>query len=335
MLAIPPLSLSIIMQYRRKFLQTIAASSGAALAMRQLSFARMLPFSEKKRRFTIDFCPGRVGVKSDSLKTIELAKKFGFESVEPFAEVISKMDAGKLEQLQAARTEARLVWGAAGLPIDFRKTEELFSEGIKTLPAISSACAKAGVTRMGTWIMPCHDSLTYMQNMRQHATRLRVAAKILKDNNLRLGLEYVGPKTLWTSKKYAFVHTLAETMELLAEIGQTNVGIVLDSWHWYTAQETREDISKLKNEQVVAVDLNDAPSGVAVESQIDSKRMLPSATGVIDVKAFLDVLVEMDYDGPVRAEPFNQELNDLEDEPATEKTSAAMKKAIGLVGLAR
>ena len=51
----------------------------------------------------------------------------------------------------------------------------------------------------------------------------------------------------------------------------------------------------------MSVDLNDAPAGIPVDEQVDNKRELPAATGVIDVKAFLGCLKEIGYKGPVRA----------------------------------
>ena len=65
--------------------------------------------------------------------------------------------------------------------------------------------------------------------------------------------------------------------------------------------------------------------------QIDSRRELPAATGVIDLKAFLGALVAIGYDGPVRAEPFNKKLNDMNDDDAIAATAAALRKAFALV----
>jgi hypothetical protein len=41
-------------------------------------------------------------------------------------------------------------------------------------------------------------------------------------------------------------------------------------------------------------------------------------------------LVEIGYDGPTRAEPFNQPLRDMDDEDALKATADAMKKAFKL-----
>jgi sugar phosphate isomerase/epimerase len=87
----------------------------------------------------------------------------------------------------------------------------------------------------------------------------------------------------------------------------------------------------LKSDQVVAVDLNDAPTGIPREKQIDGQRELPLATGVIDVASFLNALQKIGYDGPVRAEPFNKPLNDLDNDAACAKTSEAMHKAFALI----
>jgi predicted xylose isomerase-like sugar epimerase len=45
----------------------------------------------------------------------------------------------------------------------------------------------------------------------------------------------------------------------------------------------------------------------------------------------MDALVEIGYDGPIRAEPFNQALRDMDDIAALKATADAMKKAFNLV----
>jgi sugar phosphate isomerase/epimerase len=198
---------------------------------------------------------------------------------------------------------------------------------MKALPRISAALKRAGVTRVGTYILPCHDQLTYLQNFKMHATRLKQAARVLADNGQRLGIEYVGTQSLRNSKRYPFLHTMAETKELIAEIGTGNVGFVLDSWHWWTAGETAQEILSLKPEQIVSVDLNDAPAGIPKEQQMDTSRELPASTGVIDVATFLNALAQAGYDGPVRAEPFNRPLNELDNDAACTAVMQSLRKA--------
>lgn len=283
------------------------------------------------RRFTIDLVGGAIGVSANQRQAVELAAKHGFESVGADPGFLAGLSSDQLAEFKAFMVEKKIVFGAAGLPIEFRQDDAKFQDGLKGLPRAAAGLQKAGVDRVSTWLSPGSDRLTYVQNFRQHATRLREVAKILKDYGQRLGLEYVGPKTSWTRSRYPFIHTMAEMKDLIAEIGTGNVGFLLDSWHWWNAGETVEDILTLKGNEIVAVDLNDAPAGIPRDQLVDSRRELPCATGVIDVAAFLKALRQLGYDGPVRAEPFNQKLNAMDNEEACAATAASLKKAMALL----
>ena len=52
---------------------------------------------------------------------------------------------------------------------------------------------------------------------------------------------------------------------------------------------------------------------------------------MIDLKSFLNALVKIGYDGPIRAEPFKAELRRLPPDQALALTSKAMDQAFGLV----
>ncbi len=286
--------------------------------------------AQTKRKFSLCLACGPIGVPGDPTKLIGWASQFGFEAIEPSAPFLGKLSDLELQAYLGEMKSKHLVWGAAGLPTDFRGSDESFEQSMKSLPEFARALQRAGVTRVATWLTPGHKSLTYMANFRQHARRLREAARVLGDHGLRLGLEYVGPKTAWSASRFPFIHTMAEMKDLVAEIGRDNVGFLLDCWHWYTAQETEADLLSLKASDVVLCHLNDAPAGIPVGQQVDNRRGLPCSTGVIDVKAFLGAMIRIGYDGPVVCEPFSQELRQMPPEQALAAVAAAMKKAVAL-----
>ncbi len=273
--------------------------------------------------------PGSIGVKADQERALALAARYGFDAVEPFPQHLARLTPDQMAALRERLRAANLAWGAAGLPVEFRRDDAAFRSGLEQLPTLAAALQRAGVTRVGTWLTPASNTLTYRQNFRRHVERLGAAARVLADHDLRLGLEYVGTFTARAGARFPFVHNLAETRELIAEIGAGNVGVVLDSWHWWQADDTEADLLALRAEDVVSVDLNDAPTGVPKHQQLDGRRELPAATGVIDVAPFLRALEQLGYDGPVRAEPFNQALNDLDDESACAAAIAALRKVLG------
>lgn len=283
------------------------------------------------RTLTICLTPGSIGVKANQAETIQYAHDYGFEAAQPYGDELAAMGSGQIDELNARRKALRVEWGQSGLPVDFRRDESQFRTDLASLPRQAAALQKAGASRMGTWIAPNHDSLPYLANLKQHAARLRQVAKILADNGQRLGLEYVGPKTLWTAKRYPFIHSMAEMRELLSEISMPNIGFVLDSWHWYTAGETVADLETLRKEEVVCIDLNDAPAGISVEQQIDNRREIPLATGVINAAGFLGTLHKIGCDAPVRCEPFNADLRSKPKEAILSIVADSMRRAMALI----
>ncbi|MSU51237.1 MAG: sugar phosphate isomerase/epimerase [Opitutus sp.] len=281
---------------------------------------------------TIALTPGSIGVTVKSQKELnDLAHRHRFESVEPRGDEVAAMSAAQISEMLADLKSKQLAWASPGLPVDFRKDEQAFKDGLVKLPKIAAGLQRAGANRMGTWLSPSHDQLTYHTNFKLHVARLREVATVLKDHGIRLGLEYVGTQLLLVGKKYPFVHTMAETRELIAAIGTGNVGLVLDTWHWWTAGDTGADILALKNEDVVSVDLNDAPKGISKEQQHDNERELPVATGLIDIATFLTALSTIGYTGPARPEPFNKALNALDNDAACAASSIAMHAAMATI----
>jgi sugar phosphate isomerase/epimerase len=316
---------------RRQFLIT-GAAAGLTLSA---AGKRAAAVSGGERKFYTILSLGRLGFHATFPESVELATKYGFEGLDPDPGYLASLNDDALrrllDDLKNDLQKRNLKFGAAGLPVEFRKDSETFNSDLKKLPATAAVLQRAGIWRVSTWVIPCSDDLTYLQNFRQHADRLRLCAQVLNDHGQKLGLEYVSPRTLWRSQKHPFIHTLSEMKELLVAIGTDNLGIQLDSWHWFNAQETQQDLLTLRPQDVITVDLNDAPTGLTFDQYRDDNRELPAATGVIPVKQFLDALLQIGYDGPIQAEPFNAALRAMPLDQACARTSDAMKKAFLLM----
>ncbi len=301
-----------------------------------LSGVPFLPFTgslaPKDSMFRMSLNPGAIGVSMDLASILDMAVKYGYTAISCATAELLEMEDGEMQVLVDKMKQHDITWGSAGLPIDFRKDEATYLEGLAKMPATCEVMEKVGATRMNTWIMPSNDLYTYRTNFALHKERLGKAANIAGHHGVRLGLEYVGPKTTLSRGQYSFIRTMAETKELIEAMGESNVGFVLDSFHWYCAGESKVDLLTLDKEDIVVVDLNDARTGLTPDTQVDGRRELPMATGVIPIKDFMEALKQLGYQGPMRAEPFNQPLRDMEDEDAIQATYESMKKAFDLVG---
>jgi sugar phosphate isomerase/epimerase len=316
---------------RRKFILSSAMASAAILGG---SIPKLNAGQNFARKFKIALNPGIIGVKANFAQTLDYAIQYNYEAISPFTqEVMDNYSDGQLNEILVKMKENKISYDSTNIPVEFRRDNSKFNEDFKGLRRFCQTMEKQGATLMNTWIISSHNELTYNENMKQHAYRLGECAKVMKDHGIRFGLEYLGMRTMMTQNRYPFIGSMKEGKELIVEIGESNVGFVLDTFHWYCANDTLEDIRTLKPEDVVVVDLNDARLGFTRETQVDGKRELPMATGVINTKDFLQGIIDIGYAGPVRTEPFNQALNDLENEEAIKLNRESIAKSLATVGL--
>ena len=213
------------------------------------------------------------------------------------------------------------------IPVEFREDRETFDSDLKALPLYCEFAQKTGTSRCTTFIMSYSDTLDYKSNFNQHKERLTAAAKILEEYGIRFGLEFLGPPSLRKGKAHEFIHNLDGINELLDAIGTSNIGYLLDLFHWDLAGQVFDDFKKIPgNAQVVVAHINDAPKGISREEQPNHQRELPGATGVLKTGDFFKGLANLNYDGPVLVEPFNQSLKALPFEDAVKAAKASMDK---------
>lgn len=270
---------------------------------------------------------GAIGVKATLSESIDYARRFGFVGIDfSITEAVTLAETIGMDGVRNLFEDAGVFPGSWGFPVNYRQDEATWREGLMLLPKQAEFALELGCARTATWILPASDERNFQDNFNFHVNRLRPAAQILADYGCRFGLEFIGPKTLRTPRKYNFVYTMDGMLALCAAIGTGNVGLLLDVWHLYTAHGTLDDARRLTRDDVVTVHVNDAPAGIAIDDQIDNVRALPGETGVIDIKGFMEALRALGYDGPVTAEPFSQRLHALSPDAAIQETADAMSK---------
>jgi len=277
-----------------------------------------------------DLSAGAVGVRATLEEAIKLAKDAGFKGVDFDLKEAEVYGPERARELAAANG---LVVGAWGLPVDVRADEAKFHDGLKALGHWADVARKLGCGRCITWVLSGSNELQSAENFDFLRDRFRQVGMILKDYGSRLGLEFLGPKTIRAAFKYEFIHTLPGMLELCDAIGTGNMGVLLDCWHWHASGGTLAEIERMRQEQVVYVHVNDAPRGVPRDELIDNVRALPMETGIIDLPGFLKVLHKIGYDGPVAAEPFSKVLPTLPPAEAVGIAADGLKKAWRAAGI--
>lgn len=313
---------------RRMFCRSAIAAAVAICSARHSIQASDI---KNKVKFYKNLGHGHIGVRANQQQALDYAVKYGFDSITPnLGEFENKSSAQIRDWIETMKAKG-IRYGSSGLPVQYRRDEGQFQESLARLPKQANLAGQLAVDRMVTWITPGHNELTYLKNFERHSKRLREVAKVLRDNNIRLGLEFVGPRTSRMRFRFPFICTQLGMMELVEAIGTGNVGLLLDSWHWYTSHGTVEELMQLSNKDIIHVHVNDAPAGIPTDQQVDNRRKLPVTTSVIDLKGFINALVKIGYDGPVECEPFDQELRKMEDNAALQKTIESLNRLWALI----
>ncbi|WP_135665297.1 sugar phosphate isomerase/epimerase family protein [Halorhabdus rudnickae] len=273
--------------------------------------------------------PAPIGVERSFPEAATLAATHGFDGIQ--VDLGYLRDHGRSDY-RAVLDKHDLRSGALALPFDIDAERPDYEAGLDRLEADADAAAAIGCECVSTYIRSFSDDRPFEENLAFHRERIEPIAEILAEHDLALGLEYLGPPTLREGHEYEFVHTADGMGSLIDGLEASNVGFLLDSWHWYTAGDGADALQALDPGAVVDVHVNDAPDRPR-DAQQDLDRRLPAETGVIDIETFLVALDRLDYDGPVTPEPFSDRVDAMDDDAAVAATSEALSAAFDRAGL--
>ncbi|EFH84445.1 sugar phosphate isomerase/epimerase family protein [Ktedonobacter racemifer] len=238
-----------------------------------------------------------LGTIESNEQFISGAAQFGFQAVD-LNPVHFIRQCGREKAAHLLESKGVII-GSIDLDVDWRSSEERFREGLKALAEAAEAAMSLGCFKCCTYILPSTDEAV-APFMAAATRRLRLCADILGAFGIRLGLEFVGSRHLRTQWANPFLWRMDDTLDWIETIGARNVGLLVDSYHWYTNGLTVDNLLKLKPEHIVHVHINDAKAG-PIENLLDADRLYPGE-GVIDLHGFLQGLQTAGYSGVVAQE---------------------------------
>src|SRR5205814_10116369 len=114
-------------------------------------------------------------------------------------------------------------------------------------------------TRCVTYVLP--DSGEPVHDYAARSTRRFVEiARLLTEQGVRLGLEFIGPRHFRTNPDNVWFYNIQGALQVVDEISNSaeleNVGLLVDCWHWYTSGGTTMDLAAIPVEQEVGVHIN-------------------------------------------------------------------------------
>ena len=257
----------------------------------------------------------------------ELASKLGYGGVDVN---FNAAKAAGVEATRAMLDRLKLRPAICNLPVPYASPDDgAFQEAIKQLDENAKFANAIGLNRMMVVLSP--GSSTPKEERRAFLrARLAPIAEILSRSKIRLGLEFLGPLYFRQNPKspHPFIWTLPETAAFAKECG-SNIGVVLDAWHWHHSGGTTAEILAAGTSAIVHVHISDAKPAPPEEVR-DNHRHMPGE-GIIDLVGFLQALQKIGYADGVSPEPLGRVPAEMSPEDGArlglETTTAVMRKA--------
>jgi sugar phosphate isomerase/epimerase len=256
-----------------------------------------------------------------------LAGKLGYGGVDV------NFNAAKTDGVEATRAllkELNLKPAIANLPMQFATPDEAaFQNGLKQLEENAQFASAIGLERMMAVLSPA-SPVPKEERYKFVKDRVTAIAAVLERSKIRLGLEFLGPVYFRSNEKspHTFIYTLPETVALATACG-SNIGVVLDAWHWHHSGGTTAEIVAAGKSRIVHVHVSDAKPAPP-EDVRDNQRHMPGE-GVIDLVGFFQALKKIGYVDGVSPEPLGRVPAEMPAEEGArlglETTLAVMKKA--------
>ncbi|MBN1591277.1 MAG: TIM barrel protein [Pirellulales bacterium] len=198
--------------------------------------------------------------------------------------------------------------GTFTLPLDLESDDDVFKAKLAGLADWAAAAAEVGCSRCVTTVQPAGDRLPYHENFTVHRDRLAEICRVLRPSGVHLGIAFRADAELRREKAFQFIHEMDAILLLAKMVNAPNLGINLDVWDMLVAGGSLETLRAVPVEQIVAVQLADAPEDLPLEKLTEKSRILPSLGGRFDIPAVLVALAEMGYKGPVAVKPHRSAL---------------------------
>lgn len=154
--------------------------------------------------------------------------------------------------------------------------------------------------------------------LQRSVVSLKQAGQWAAGFDVRLALEFRSASS--------FCASLDTAVKLAAACAEPNVGVCLDSFHFFTGSSKEADLSLLDSNNLFWVQVSDL-AGVPRELASDADRVLPG-DGDLPIVHFLQQLRDRGYDGWISLELMNPTLWQLKASQVAELAAEAMRRVL-------
>lgn len=150
---------------------------------------------------------------------------------------------------------------------------------------------------------------------------LNELADIAEKHRVGLAFEFLGQAD-------CSVQTLDLDKKIIERVNRKNVGLVIDTFHFYAGNSSLEAIETLDPEKLFIFHINDAED-LPKQDLTDAHRLYPGL-GILPIKEIKEKFDKIGYDRMVSIEIFRPEYWDADPFEVAKQAKAATEKVLGL-----
>lgn len=280
--------------------------------------------------------PKALGVSGRQSELIELALTYGFRGLDvDLADLTKRARVHGVSQAIRFLESAKVKVGGFDLPVPWQGDPTAFDAQLKSLTEATEVAAALKAHRCVLTILPSGDDRPFQENFEFHRQRIARMAEVLAKQNIRLGLGFQSLRSQREGKAYQFIHEASALVTLVKSIGAPNVGVLVDTFHWFLGDGTLDQIRDLPADQIVSVRLADYSRDEDPAEFEESNRRLPGDGGGIDCQAVVSLLAQKKYDGPVSIYPHPRYFRGTTRESIVQRTTQTLEEFWRTAGLSK
>ena len=240
------------------------------------------------------------------------AVEIWFTKLEQYLETHSLDDCKRLLQSRSIEPVAAAIQGGLlGADSEQRRAaEEHFRRRLDLCRQLGIQCVIVAADLYGEWSG---------SDLETAERALKEIARVASESSVRVALEF--------QARAVFPNNLESALAWIAQVGQSNLGLCLDVFHFFTGASKVADLEHLTQANLFHVHLSDV-SGVPRELATDADRILPG-DGDFSLRPILDRLRSVSYEGYVSLELMNPSIWQVAPEQVAEVGLTALRKVVG------
>lgn len=253
---------------------------------------------------------------------IEAAAAAGFSQIELWQQDVWQTE-GDAFQVKQWLTKSQLALTDYQVLLDFdgASTTHRESQRQAALEILDTAVSVGA----HTVLVPANTAADCQQN--NIIADLRWLVEQAEQRGLRIAYEAMS----WST----FINTTPQAWQIVREINSPALGLVIDAFHIFALNRTADDLKGITADKIFLVQLSDVSEIPPRDRLIEvarHNRLLPGQ-GILPVKTLLQRLSDLNYQGPVGLEVFNDQLKAQDPHLVAKQAYTALKDILAQANL--